>query len=114
MRLNPTLAESKLEKILTTEPFIQHHFRRQHPIANYIADFYSHCLKLVIEVDGSIHQKEEQNKYDKFRDEDMKQFGISIIRFSNSDVIDNTEDVEQCIIKTICAIEAAAKKQSPL
>ena len=39
-------------------------FRRQHPMRNYIADFYCHAIKLVIEVDGDIHNTEEAKQYD--------------------------------------------------
>ena len=48
MRLKPTVAESRLEGILAAEPFKKYNFRRQHPIADYIADFYSHSLKFEI------------------------------------------------------------------
>ncbi|MFI5133704.1 MAG: endonuclease domain-containing protein [Chitinophagales bacterium] len=55
-------------------------FKRQHPIWMYIADFYCHELKLVIEVDGSIHNLEEIKENDKLREEDIASFGIKIIR----------------------------------
>ena len=43
------------------EQFPDHKFRRQHPISSYIADFYCHKLKLVIEIDGPIHDSGKQN-----------------------------------------------------
>ena len=43
------------------ECFPDYHFRRQHPLSNYIADFYSHKLKLLIEVEGRIHESDESN-----------------------------------------------------
>jgi leucyl-tRNA synthetase/very-short-patch-repair endonuclease len=75
------------------------HFRRQHIVGNFIADFL--CLKerLIIEVDGPVHdyQKEE----DKGREEELKNLGFKIIRFSNEEVIDNTEAVLQKIREEI-------------
>jgi cyclase len=61
-------------------------FKRQHPIWMYIADFYCHELKLVIEVDGSIHNVKEVMENDMIRQEDIISFGIRIIRFTNKEI----------------------------
>lgn len=61
-------------------------FRRQHPINCYIADFYCHKLKLIIEIDGSIHDTPEGKWYDEQRENDLRQWGYQIIRFTNDDV----------------------------
>jgi len=62
-RNNATPAEEILWSFLKTKPFgIK--FRRQHPYSVYILDFYCHALKLIIEVDGSIHNLEEMKKND--------------------------------------------------
>ena len=79
-------------------------FKRQHPIWMYIADFYCHELKLVIEVDGSIHNVKEVMENDIIRQEDILSFGIKVIRFSNKEI--NTDIVSvldriQCIINEI-------------
>ena len=79
-------------------------FKRQHPIWMYIADFYCHELKLVIEVDGSIHNVKEVRENDIIRQEDILSFGIKVIRFSNKEI--NTDIVSvldriQCIINEI-------------
>ncbi len=60
-------------------------FRRQHPIDFYIADFYCHQIKLVIEIDGKIH--ENQVVYDKRRELHFEGFGIKTIRFTNEQVV---------------------------
>jgi len=52
-------------------------FGRQHPIGIYVADFYCHKLKLIIEVDGSIHDKEEVKEYDEKRENDLKNWGCN-------------------------------------
>ena len=61
-------------------------FRRQHPIANYIADFYCHEKKLVVEIDGGIHLTKEQIEKDKMRDIEMTALGITVLRFTNDEV----------------------------
>ncbi len=58
-------------------------FRRQHPIAPYIADFYCHELRLVIELDGAYHNSDKARKYDQARDKYMKNLGLQIIRIRN-------------------------------
>ncbi len=68
-------------------------FRRQHPLGKYIADFYSHKLKLVIELDGNIHLKPEVNACDKIREDVIRSFGLTVIRFTNEEVIYNMEVV---------------------
>jgi very-short-patch-repair endonuclease len=96
MREAPTEAEKVVWDILYDEPFLQYKFRRQHPIARFIADFYSHQLKLVIEIDGGIHLLKEQKEYDDFRDEEMQAFGIAVIRLSNNEVL---KDFERALAK---------------
>jgi cyclase len=61
-------------------------FKRQHPIWMYIADFYCHELKLVIEVDGSIHTVKEVMENDMIRQEDIISFGIRVVRFTNREI----------------------------
>jgi very-short-patch-repair endonuclease len=102
MKLNPTDAEACLWDRLRNSQILGHRFRRQHPIANYIVDFYCHKLKLVIEVDGSIHNKPENMVYDSDRDKVMKELGLTIMRFSNEDVLESIDDV-------ICQIKAIAE-----
>jgi|SRR4030095_9336712 imidazole glycerol-phosphate synthase subunit HisF len=75
------------------ECFANHKFRRQHPVSNYIADFYCHKLKLVIEVDGSIHYSEESQKADKIRQGSLENLGIKVLRFTNEQVRNKIEVV---------------------
>lgn len=71
-------------------------FRRQFPIGGYIVDFYNHEKKLIIEIDGSIHN--QQKEYDKNRDTYLEASGFSIIRFTNDEVINNINMVIDKII----------------
>lgn len=73
--------------------------RRQHAIEGYIADFVCIPKMTVIEVDGNYHNEEEQKEYDKHRTEYLEEFGFTIIRFNNEEVIKNTKDVVASITK---------------
>lgn len=66
-------------------------FRRQHPIGIYVADFFCHKLKLIIEIDGSIHDLEEIKIYDEEREKCLIGLGYKIVRFSNEQVYNNLE-----------------------
>ena len=70
-------------------------FQRQKAIDNYIADFYCHQAKLIIEIDGSQHFSEEGEKRDNFRSEKLEKYGLTIIRFTNYDI--NTSFHEVCV-----------------
>ena len=72
-------------------------FRRQHGIGHYIVDFYCPELKLIIEVDGDSHFSEEDQAYDKVRDDFMLSLDIMTIRLKNDDVMKNIEGVHQYI-----------------
>jgi very-short-patch-repair endonuclease len=62
-------------------------FRRQHVLKNYIADFYCHKIKLVIEADGSIHKKPDVKEYDVIREQNLKEWGYEIVRFTNDEIL---------------------------
>lgn len=82
-------------------------FKAQHPIDIFIADFYSHEIRLIVEIDGGIHGK--QADYDLSRTEELKNFSIHLIRFSNEDVINVFPDVLQ---KIKVKIEVLKSKQN--
>jgi very-short-patch-repair endonuclease len=69
-------------------------FRRQHPIDLFIVDFYCHQVRLVIEVDGEIH--DQQTEYDDGRSAELEKIGVIVFRFRNSEV---ENDIERVIIK---------------
>jgi very-short-patch-repair endonuclease len=68
-------------------------FRRQQGIGPYIADFYVAKLQLVIEIDGESHFNPEGISHDAERDEYMQSTGISILRFTNTQVRENIDGV---------------------
>jgi tRNA A37 methylthiotransferase MiaB/very-short-patch-repair endonuclease len=97
----PTTAESILWENLRSKKLEGYKFRRQHIIANYIADFVCLSKHLVIEVDGGIHQLPENMESDQERTKQLNKLGFEVIRFSNEAVINNLEDVLCHIEKTL-------------
>ena len=96
LRRYETEAEKMLWAKLSRNQILGLQFRRQHPINRFIVDFYCVKIKLVIEVDGSIHELPENKVYDIGRSQILNDFGITVIRFSNDQIID---DIEGTIIK---------------
>jgi len=92
LRNNSTHAEQVLWGYLKTKPFGLK-FRRQHPYSIYILDFYCHALKLVIEVDGKIHEQEEVKLNDKIRQELIEKDGMKFLRFPNEEILKSLEVV---------------------
>jgi len=76
-------------------------FRRQHPIWNYVVDFYCHPIKLVIELDGGIHDCEDVKKYDEEREKHLLEKGLTVLRFKNEEVLNNKSAVLEKIAQTI-------------
>lgn len=66
-------------------------FRRQHPIDFFVADFYCHEARLVVEIDGDIHN--QQIEYDDGRTAEMERYHIKVIRFTNDDILYKIEEV---------------------
>ena len=85
-RQRHTGAETLLWKNLRNRKLEGFKFRRQHPIARFIADFYCHQCNLVIEVDGEYHDDAEQKRYDEGRTQELSKLGVKVLRFSNYEV----------------------------
>jgi very-short-patch-repair endonuclease len=91
LRKNMTKAEKILWGVLRGRSFKGLKFQRQKPLYRYIADFYCAELQLVIEVDGAIHEK--RTGYDLERTCELFEFGITVIRYSNEQVIHSLKEV---------------------
>ena len=74
---------------------------KQRIIDNFIADFYCHKARLVIELDGTQHYMPKGREYDNVRTEILEKYGLCVLRFSNKDVNENFEGVCLVIDKTI-------------
>ena len=68
-------------------------FQRQKAIDNFIADFYCHQAKLIIEIDGSQHYTKEGKEKDEFRTEKLEGYDLKILRFTNYQVDTNFKGV---------------------
>ena len=68
-------------------------FQRQKAIDNFIADFYCHKAKLIIEIDGSQHYTEEGRQKDEFRTEILEGYDLKVIRFTNRQINTNFSGV---------------------
>jgi len=90
LRNNMTEAEKMLWNRLNKNQ-LGVRFKAQHPIDIFIADFYCHKYKLVIEVDGDIHEK--QKEYDEGRTFELEHFGIKLIRFTNDEIFRDIDEV---------------------
>lgn len=90
-RIQQTVAEALLWNELRNRGLHGNKFRRQHPLDSFILDFYCHTHKLAIEIDGEYHREQEQAEYDSGRTYELKKYDITVIRFSNQEVIEKTD-----------------------
>lgn len=88
-----TEAEKILWNELKNRKLMGLKFRRQHPVHLYIADFFCHEKRLIIEVDGRIHDQEERKEHDLNRSAELDRLGISVIRFSNEQILNRPDQV---------------------
>ena len=79
-------------------------FRRQHPLHYYVADFYCHELRLVIEVDGGIHYAQSIKEHDENRSAELGDFGINVIRVTNEEVLNSLAETMEKIKESIATI----------
>jgi N-acetyl-alpha-D-muramate 1-phosphate uridylyltransferase len=89
-------------------------FRRQHPLLFYVADFYCHQLKLVIEIDGLVHNKKDVKINDAIRQKEIEALGIKVIRYTNQQVSHTPEIVLKSIMSNIKDVQVLRGQSSPL
>ena len=99
-RDNPTEAEALLWEQLKSKK-LEHKFRRQHLINDFIVDFVCLSKKLIIEVDGGYHLAAKQQISDEERTKVLENEGFEIIRFKNQEVIGDNENVIKTIIQKL-------------
>ncbi len=97
-RKEPTKAEVKLWQNLRGKQLKNFKFRRQHAILGYIVDFVNIDTNLIIELDGEIHQVNDNPKYDEYRTFELNEDGFRVLRFKNEEVIDNISEVLKTIL----------------
>jgi len=105
-RKHPTVAESKLwYQLLRMKNLSAYKFTRQKPIANFIADFYCAELHLAIEIDGDSHG--EQVVYDEDRTKALSGLGVTVVRYTNDDILNNLQGVYIDLMQKIEVLRGA-------
>ena len=103
LRNNMTRAEKLLwEELRKNKLGVR--FKPQHPMIFYIADFYCYALKLVIEIDGPIH--DETKEKDENRSKDLEEVGNTVIRFTNDEIYYRMPDVLNRIRQYITELQS--------
>lgn len=103
LRREATTAESLLWELLRDRRLLGRKFRRQHPIGQFIADFFCDDARLIIEIDGAVHREPTQQERDRLREEILREHGFAILRFTNDQILDRTEQVLQEIAAYVTA-----------
>ena len=101
LRNNQTEAELYLWDNLQRLTYLNIRFKRQHPVLYFIADFYCHKAKIIIEVDGGYHDIPEQYLYDRNRENELNELGLKVVRFTNEEILNSIEKVLRTIEKEI-------------
>jgi len=101
LRRDSSKAEQILWQYLKSKKLFGYKFRRQFGIGPYVVDSYCPKIKLVVEVDGETHSTFDEIKYDKCRQKYIEFFGISFLRFTNTDVYKNMDGVTEVIVEFI-------------
>lgn len=121
----PTEAENNLWQELRANK-LDVKFRRQHSIGNFIVDFVCLPAKLVIEVDGGVHNTAENKEYDEGRTHELEKLGFRVLRFTNEQVLTNIaqviidvqqvlsfgEDLGEATINTLSPLERVGERHS--
>ena len=91
-RNNQTNAEESLWQCLSCNR-LGLHFRRQHIVGCYIADFICLKAKTIIEIDGGYHSQEDQLIHDYWRTENLNRMGFDVLRYTNEQIMQDTSKV---------------------
>jgi type I restriction enzyme R subunit len=93
LRQRETPAEQFLWELLRNRGLCGFKFRRQHQFGSYIVDFFCSEALLAVEVDGPVHELEIKKVFDIVRDEYLISRGVTVLRFSNAEVLEEIGDV---------------------
>ncbi|MBP7850975.1 MAG: endonuclease domain-containing protein [Lentimicrobiaceae bacterium] len=105
LRKSLTPSEKILWQALRKKQVAGMRFRRQHPIAQFIVDFYCHQVGLIIEIDGEIHLERDQMERDENRTHALEHFGLQVLRFRNEQIKQDLDNVLNRIREEIDAYQ---------
>ena len=97
MRGEPTQAEAALWERLRRKRLSGVRFRRQHPLDRFVVDFFAPELRLVVEIDGPIHDRSVEQ--DRDRQARLEQLGYRVVRFTNEEAMQSLDGVLDTITK---------------
>ena len=98
LRRTQTEVERRLWQRLRNRQLDAAKFRRQHPVATFITDFFCLEARLMIELDGSQHGEEAERRADQYRTKLLEREGYRVLRFWNEEVLDNIDGVRETIV----------------
>jgi type I restriction-modification system DNA methylase subunit len=101
LRQRATPAEAFAWELLRDRRFLGLKFRRQHQIGDYVVDFYCDEQKLVVELDGAVHDPSERQQVDHKRDGYLKALGLAVLRVPNERLFEQTEETLKEIAQAI-------------
>ena len=100
LRQDSTEAERLLWTVLRNRKLNGLKFRRQHPLDKFIVDFYCNEKKLVVELDGGVHNEKINREYDEARTAILAGLNVIVLRFKNEEVINGVQGVLKKISDT--------------
>jgi uroporphyrinogen-III synthase len=112
MRRDKTRAEKKAWSQLKDRRTLGLKFRRQVPIDRYIVDFYCHEIRVIVEIDGGVHGRPGQAKWDVKRNERLKELGYKVLRITNEDVLNHPDCLTE-MSRTLDPSPAASRHPLP-
>ncbi len=113
LRQRQTPAEKLMWELLRGRTFLGLKFRRQYRIERFVADFGCREQRLVIELDGEVHETPEQAASDENRDAYLRQTSHTVLRFTNKQVFDQTEWVLEEIANNCKGIDRSLGNDEP-
>ena len=93
LRADPTPCEVTVWNAIRNRAVEGIKFRRQHPFANFVLDFYAPEIMLAIEIDGDVHVDPGQKAHDDWRERKLSEHGVRVVRFTNAQVAVDLEGV---------------------
>jgi len=112
LRNNATTAEQVLWEHLRRKQIEGARFRRQYSIGAFVVDFYCPLLRLVVEVDGSIHEREDVRKKDQKRQKRIEDLKLHVIRFTNREVMADIQNVIEIIRDVVKGLTSSKNQLS--
>ncbi|HSA59094.1 MAG TPA: endonuclease domain-containing protein [bacterium] len=110
LRVAMTTAERMLWSKLRAKQFLGLKFRRQHGIGPFVVDFFCPEKRLVVEVDGDVHDEINQIAHDRAREEYLRCLSLDVVRYQNNAVLNHLNSVLTHLANLVCDSETIVEK----